>query len=165
MKKVFTIMTLFAALAIVTISCKDDKDPEEVSKNITGTDWAGYLTEEKKNGSSWEYNKQRNYAVIHFNGTSTGTAVPTSGTGYQVEFKNEFMAEKTGYSNFSWRLEGGELKMAYQADDWNDTYIDYNDATVTSTVFNGYMYDYTGNHRFRMELKANGSFDWSKWRE
>jgi len=28
------------------------------------------------------------------------------------------------------------------------------------------MYDaVTGKHRFRMELTANGSFDWNKWKE
>jgi len=40
MKKIFALMTVMATLALMT-SCSKDKDPEEISKNITGTDWAG----------------------------------------------------------------------------------------------------------------------------
>ena len=165
MKKIFVLATIIAALALVTVSCSKDKDPEEVSKNITGTDWAGYLTEERKDMGNWVDNNQRNFAVIRFIGTSTSAnAIPTGGTGYQVEFSNSYMNEKTGYSNFRWRLNDGHLEMTYETKGWDDTYIDYNDATVTATTLNGYMYDYSG-HRFRMELTANGSFDWSKWKE
>jgi len=162
MKKIISLMAVMATLALMT-SCSKDKDPEEVSKNITGTDWGGYLTEEKKNGSQWEDNGQQNFVVIRFNGTGTA---PTSGTGYQVEFANSYMNDKTGYSNFKWRLENGELRMEYETKGWNNTYIDYNAAEVTTNTLKGFMYDaVTGKHRFRMELKANGSFDWNKWKE
>ncbi len=162
MKKLFALMTVMAALALMT-SCSKDKDPEEISKNITGTDWAGFMTEERKDMGNWVNNGQQNFVVIHFIGTGTA---PKEGTGYQVEFENSYMNSKTGYSNFKWKLEDGELRMEYEAKGWNNTYIDYNATTVTNTTLNGYMYDaVTGRHRFKMELTANGSFDWSKWRE
>lgn len=163
MKKTIALATVIAALALVTVSCSKDKDPEEVSKNITGTDWAGYLTEERKDNGRWVDNSQQHFVVIRFIGTGTA---PTSGTGYQVEFANSYLIDKTGYSNFKWKLVNGDLRMEYETIGWNNTYIDYNDADVTATTLKGYMYDSTtGIHRFRMELTANGSFDWSKWKE
>ena len=94
MKKIFALMTVMAALALMT-SCSKDKDPEEISKNITGTDWAGFMTEERKDMGNWVNNGQQNFVVIHFIGTGTA---PKEGGGW----------EKRGGG---WRNRGTQLRL------------------------------------------------------
>lgn len=156
MKKIFALMTVMATL-LLTGSCSKDeeRDPAEVKQLITSTDWAGYLTEEMHInwGNKWENNNQQNYVVIHFD---------AAGKGQQVEFKTEFMKEQTGYSDFNWIIEDGKIVITYSAKDWNRCYIDYNDVTLDSKTFSGYLWDYTNkDYRFVMKLNAISHFDWN----
>ena len=58
MKKVFTYVTVLAAIAMLTMvtmtSCKDKKDPYDVANGILARDWQGYIQDQKENASSWK---------------------------------------------------------------------------------------------------------------
>ena len=52
MKKVFTYVTVLAAIAMLTMvtmtSCKDKKDPYDVANGILSRDWQGYIQDQKE---------------------------------------------------------------------------------------------------------------------
>lgn len=134
-------MAMIAMIASVTVSCKKDdkKDPKDVAQLLTSGEWAGYVTGYKKNNAQWDFNNERNYAVVHFNRTSENV---TYGTGTQQEYKNEHSSEQSGYAEFTWSMTDNEIRIAYITDGWGDVYIKLDDCDITSSQFKGDMYDY-----------------------
>ena len=69
MKKIFTYMMMFVAVAMFTTSCGDDEDNfdyEAAIKNLTGNFWEGYNTEQYKEWGGFVDKGDRNYVVIRF---------------------------------------------------------------------------------------------------
>jgi len=158
MKKLFTYMTIFAAMTMMMSCSKDEKEPVQVSKDITGKDWQGYMDTYKGNNGAWKNMDERSFVVIRFNGAANAL----KGDGYQLEFKNSTMSgDPSDKSAFRWEIENGELHIAYTAG-WTDVWIDYNNCTVTSETFNGDMYDHN-EHKYTFWLKAGVSIDWTKY--
>ena len=114
MKKLLIFMTMFVAAALLTISCsKDDgKDPAQVVKDLTSTDWQGEVKELKRNGRSWEDGYQTHWAVMRFKAAGTQAQ---AGSGYQLEYRNENTIPEnlTDESAFTWRIDGDIIRVIY----------------------------------------------------
>jgi hypothetical protein len=144
MKKLLIFMTMFAAAALLTVSCSkddDDKDPAVVVKDLTSTDWQGEVKElRKRSGGSWEDGSQTHWAVMRFRAEGTKAL---SGIGYQLEYRNEHTTaeNKTDESSFTWRIDGDKIRIIYNNREWHSLYINYNDANINASVFTGEMID------------------------
>ena len=160
MKKLLVFLAVMLPIALLTVSCsKDEKDPEQVYKDIINKDWQGYMDTYKKNGSGWTSLDERSFVAIRFEGTSS-TAL--SGTGYQMEFDSGSMAgDPQDKSTFSWSIANGELHIVYNAG-WRNVWIDYNNCRVSSTSFAGEMYDHN-QHKYDFTFQPGVSIAWSKY--
>lgn len=160
MKKFFLFVAMVATVALLNVSCKKDdkKDPQDVANNLIG-DWQGYVSGYKKNGSQWDFNNERSYAVVRF--LSSGNNAK-SGMGNQVEFKNEYMEEQWDYSEFAWKLEDDKIRISYLTDGWSDVYINFNDAELNSSTFKGEMYDYS-DHKYVFDLTKKTFNRWNEY--
>ncbi|MBR6867185.1 MAG: hypothetical protein IKN02_03030 [Prevotella sp.] len=142
MKKLLIFMTMFVAAALLTISCsKDDgKDPAQVVKDLTSTDWQGEVKELKRNGRSWEDGYQTHWAVMRFKAAGTQAL---AGSGYQLEYRNENTIPEnlTDESAFTWRIDGDIIRVIYTNQEWHSLYINYNDADIDANRFTGEMID------------------------
>ena len=159
MKKILVFMAIIATAATLCVGCKSDskKDPQETINNLTGGDWQGYISGYKKNGSQWDFNKERNYVILHFERTGE-----LNGTGRQLEFDNEYMREQTGYAEFNWRMTDDKIQISYSEQGWNDVYFEYNNCVIDGSQFKGDMFDYF-DHKYVFELYKTTFTDWSKY--
>ncbi|MBQ9640913.1 MAG: hypothetical protein IJV06_05090 [Bacteroidaceae bacterium] len=160
MKKIFLLMAVIATALLLNVSCKKDdkKEPQDVATWLVG-DWQGYVSGYKKNNSQWDFNNERNYAVVRFVASSNGAK---NGTGYQLEFKNEHMVEQTGFAEFFWKLEDENVRISYKTEGWGDVYFNFNDCELTASVFRGEMYDYT-DHKYVFDFVKTSFSDWAKY--
>ncbi len=162
MKKLLVFMTMMVAVAMFSVSCSsDDKDPQQVYKDIVNKDWQGYMDAYKQNGSGWASLGERSYVAMRFNGTSS-TAL--SGTGYQIEFNSGSMSgDPKDKSKFRWSIANGELHIVYEAG-WTDVWIDYNNCRVNASSFAGEMYDHN-QHKYDFTFTPGISIAWDKYFE
>lgn len=146
MKKIFLFLAMIAMIASVTVSCKKDdkKDPKDVAQLLSSGDWMGYVSGYKKNNSQWDFNNERNYAVVYFKRTAANA---TYGTGHQREYKNEHMNEQTGYAEFSWNVTDEQIRISYSTEGWSDVFIKLDDCDINNSQFKGDMYDYN-DHKY-----------------
>ena len=159
MKKLIICLTLLAAMTFTLTSCKKDKDPEQLYKDITNKDWHGYMDTYKENGSEWRDMGERTFLVIRFNGNKG----ELNGTGYQVEFDNPEMAGNPSDKNsFRWEIANGELHIAYINPGWTDVWIDYNNCTVSDDSFVGEMYDHH-DHMYKFYFKPGIAINWAQY--
>ena len=141
MKKVFTYVTVLAAIAMLTMvtmtSCKDKKDPYDVANGILSRDWQGYIQDQKENGSSWK-DMDRSKVTIHFQKT---TDSPFRGIGYQLEWEDDGSVKDK--NKFNWYITSDRID------------IDYNQ-------FKGEMYD-DKQHRYVFDLTPTPAVDWNRY--
>ncbi|MBR1503787.1 MAG: hypothetical protein IJ618_07905 [Prevotella sp.] len=159
MKKVFTYMTIFAAIAMMTLvtSCKNsDKDPNDVANGILAKDWQGYLEDQKESGSSWK-EMDRTKVTIHFEKTA---ASPFQGIGYQLELEDDGSVKDK--NKFTWTISSDRINIDYET--WTDVFIEFNHDVfqVDANQFRGEMYD-GKQHRYLFDLKPTPAVDWTKY--
>ena len=65
----------------------------------------------------------------------------TSGRGYEVDFKRDSWNNDYAYSTFRWFVEGGEITIIYDDDQWTPVYI--SDYHLSGMHFYGYIDDGT----------------------
>ncbi len=159
MKRVFTYMTVFAAIAMMTLvtSCKkNEKDPFDVATGIIAKDWQGYLQDQKENGSDWK-DMDRTKIIIHFEKTGE---TPFQGIGYQLELEDDGNVKDK--NKFKWYISSDRIDIDY--DTWSDVFIEYNNDgfQVDATRFKGEMHD-GKQHRYLFDLTPTPAIDWTKY--
>lgn len=161
MKKLFTFASLLFATMLLMTSCKDDegRDPQEISKILVNYDWQGYQDAYKKQGSGWIDNGERTYNVLRFNGVGTN---PQSGTGYLLQFENEFKNNEPEAVKISWRIEDGQITIEYDKTGWQGVYINFNDAEIYGDTFRGDMFD-RYDHKYTFKFSKQTYSNWDKY--
>ena len=129
MKKLFSLMTgiLMVITALTTLtSCDDDSRKAFVLDGTwTGTIGSGYA-------DRWGLTSNSIRTAIHYDMDS-----PWGGTGYEVDFDTRNPYAGYYYSEFSWSINNGVIRMRY-ADNWDEILIyDYN--LEIGGYFEGYM--------------------------
>lgn len=152
MKKLFSLMTgiLMVITALTTlISCDDDSRKAFVLDGTwTGTIGSGYA-------DRWGLTSNSIRTAIHYDMDS-----PWGGTGYEVDFDTRNPYAGYYYSEFSWSINNGVIRMRY-ADNWDEILIyDYN--LEIGGYFEGYMdTGHTKDIYFRLHYDSR--FDWSPY--
>lgn len=160
MKKVFTYVTVLAAIAMLTMmtmtSCKDKKDPYDVANGILSKDWQGYIQDQKENASSWK-DMDRSKVTIHFQKT---TDSPFRGIGYQLEWEDDGSVKDK--NKFNWYITSDRIDIDY--DTWTDVFIEFNNDVfqVDANQFKGEMYD-GKQHRYVFDLTPTPAVDWNRY--
>ncbi len=164
MKRLFTYVTLFAAIILCMSSCKKDEEKErnEVANNLVG-DWQGYIQEWKSydsNKTSYIPNHERRWVCMRFNRSSDSS----SGTGYQIEFKNEFMnntPDADDMNEFNWRVNGDHLEITYKT--WDAIYLEFKKSTINGSDFKGSFFTFSKVYKYEFDYKRKAFDDWDKY--
>ena len=161
MKKIFMFMALTATVTLLCVSCKkDEKSPEDTASELVGSDWQGYISGYKKNGSEWVFNNERNFAVVRFTANADD---PLKGKGYQLEYENENKYENTGKAEFTWNVTDDKLHIAYITEGWGDVYLEYNkNCEIKGDRFSGEMFDYH-DHKYVFEFWKTTFYGWEQF--
>ena len=162
MKKIFTYMMMFVAVAMFTTSCGDDEDNfdyEAAIKNLTGNFWEGYNTEQYKEWGGFVDKGDRHYVVIRFDRSA---AAAMNGTGWQLEFDSPYKNECTDKCDFMWRLDGDIITISYRKSGWKSVTFNIREMTLNSSKFSGYLY-VVDDHRYTINYDKSTFSDWSKY--
>ena len=160
MKKIFTYMMMFVAVAMFTTSCGDDEDNfdyEAAIKNLTGNFWEGYNTEQYKEWGGFVDKGDRNYVVIRFDRSA---AAAMNGTGWQLEFDSPYKNECTDKCDFMWRLEGDIVTIAYEQ--WGTATFNYKEITLNNDRFAGFQYE-TDDVRYQFDYRKDAFSKWEQY--
>ncbi len=163
MKKLFTLMALFMATAMIFTGCKsDDDDSEQKNQNfakmITANTWEGTNLYQYKEMGEW-IDRSTDFVVLKFTRTS---ATDLSGTGWQLQFDGNYYKELQEKSEFKWYISGDRLYISYQAEGWGNVNAIIDDATVNSSVFSGWWWD-DSTHRYQFNYKKSSFVDFDKY--
>lgn len=168
MKKIFTYLTVCAAVMMVFTGCKKEEEfePAEVATNLVG-DWQGHIQEFKRygdTGNTYNPNRGRKWVVMRFNKTTD-----TEGTGYQLEFNNEFMNNTPGaddMSRFNWKVREGRIEITYLTSGWDEVYMTYDKKSrdnINGSVFKGEFMTYSGQYKFVFDYSKKTFTGWDTY--
>lgn len=173
MKKLFTLMAIFAAMAMITVSCSkddDDKDSTEnrlkfanaLTQNSTSGIWEGYDKRQHKEFGSW-VDRSQSYVVIRFDRAST---TATTGTGFLLTFENSYKETYKEQSEFTWYFDDDMLHITYRHSGWTPVYAEYrtNELVINGDNFYGYWFEETSS-RYRFSYTKSTFSDWNKYKE
>ena len=164
MKKILTNMTLLFAVMMCFTSCKKEEeiDLSEIATNLAG-DWQGTIQEYKRYGdvgNDYRVNDDEKWVVLRFNKTHE-----TGGNGYQVEFKNSYMADIPGNdakNEFTWLVTKGQIKITYKT--WDAVYFNFDSNNQpTPNRFWGECYVTSQKYMYRFNYTKTTFNDWGKY--
>ncbi|MBQ7663315.1 MAG: hypothetical protein IKO17_06435 [Prevotella sp.] len=133
MKKIFTYMMLLVTVVVMS-SC--ESEDHYISERLTNRDWQGHLG--TYYNDRWGLTGDDYWTVMRF---VSRDDYATSGRGYEVDFKRGSWNNDYAYSTFRWFVEGGEITIIYDDDQWTPVYI--SDYHLSGMHFYGYIDDGT----------------------
>ena len=172
MKKVFFYMALFAAMAMVNISCSDDDNTDSednrlkfanlLTQDSTSGVWEGYDIKEWKELGSW-VDGGRHYVVRRFDRAS---ATATRGIGRVLMFENDFLDNFIDASDFTWYFEDDQLQLTYRHSGWAPQHAEYRteELVIRRDNFTGFLFEKT-DYRYKFNYKKSTFKDWDKYKD
>ena len=147
-------MVAIAALSFTFTSCDDD---EYIADTLWGT-WEGDIyVSHQWDGRYYD----ATHSFIYFKRTNM-----RSGYGYWVDYyKNSPWGEDRIFSNISWTVENGYIKIYFEEDHY---YITIDDYSLTRDYFEGYIYTHDNKRvHFRLiktsEPRKGDPYYWDEW--
>ena len=150
MKKIYTYLaTIIVAMTVLT-SCNQDAWDREDARTLDGT-WTGYIDVYYADRWGWTGDTYRT-SMCFIREDAYG------GWGYEADYDTGYYNE--AYSEFSWEVVNGVIRISYAAPGWNPIRI--YDYRLTGNYFEGYMDDYT-HKDIRFQLYYDGNYNWGRW--
>lgn len=154
MKQLFSLMTgiLMAMTALTTLTSCDEDSRKAFTLDGTWTGTIGTYYSDR-----WGLTTNTIRTAIHFNMTD-----PWGGNGYEVDFDTRSPYAGYHYSEFTWSINNGVIRIRYR-DNWDEIRIyDYN--LEMGRYFEGYIDDGRTNDIY-FRLHYENSFDWAPYQD
>lgn len=150
MKKIYTYLATFIVAMTVLTSCDQDAWDREDARTLDGT-WTGYIDVYYADRWGWTGDTYRT-SMCFIREDAYG------GWGYEADYDTGYYNE--AYSEFSWEVVNGVIRISYAAPGWNPIRI--YDYRLTGNYFEGYMDDYTRKD-IHFQLYYDGNYNWGRW--
>lgn len=171
MKKYFSLMAIFAAMAMTFIGCsKDDNDTDSTENRLNFTNkltqnsisctWEGYNMAKRKELGNWNDDGQK-YAVMRFD---RATKEDIQGTGLLLYFENNYKDTFLEGSEFTWYFADDMLRISYRHSGWSPQYAEYRtqELVINGDRFDGTWFEKT-DFKYKFNYTKSAFSDWSKY--
>lgn len=169
MKKSFLYLSIIAAMAMMVVGCsKSDDDgassketfANKLTQNGTSCTWEGNERTMSRSWGNWSDDGQK-YAVMRFDRSST---TATSGNGVVYYFESSYKETFKDKSEFTWALEGDELRITYRHGGWAPVHAEYNSSelSISGDSFRGTWFE-SSDKKFEFSYKKSSFTEWDKY--
>ena len=176
MKKLFFFMSIFAVMALMTVSCSKDDDDDDntdstenrlkfankLTQNATSFTWEGYETTKTRSWGNWSDDGKK-FVVMRFDRASKDA---TEGEGMLFQFENEWKENFIDKSEFRWSFADDELRITYRHSGWAPVHAEYrtSELVIDGNKFEGTWFE-SSDKKFEFSYKKSSFNDWDKYQE